>query len=399
MVILINASHIRVGGMLQVALSLLHEFSHYKNHFFHVVISPEIELQINAGVFPKNFKFYPFAEFYKSGNKIKRVWLRRKSIKYLSKIEKDVSPDIVFSVYAPTYWRPGAPHIAGFAIPHYVYADSPFFKFFPQHKLLKYIIFGKLRLRLMYRNTDFLTSQTTDVCERLSSVLHIHPERVFHVSNTISEVYNNEELWTKKVSLPPKSPNELRILIVSANFPHKNLKIIDQVIKELKISAPDVKINFLVSLPSGAFPVSESNQTNITWLGRLDVNDCPMAYKQSDFVMLPSLLEVFTAVYPEAMKMRKPILTSDLSFARNICGDAALFFNPLDPADIASRIILLFRNKNLQQELIEKGTKQLESFGTAAERAKLYLSLMEKASQLSVPTYKGLKGKPVFNQL
>lgn len=38
---------------------------------------------------------------------------------------------------------------------------------------------------------------------------------------------------------------------------------------------------------------------------------------------MPSLLECFTATYPEAMRMERPIVTTDLAFAQGLCGEAA----------------------------------------------------------------------------
>ena len=73
----------------------------------------------------------------------------------------------------------------------------------------------------------------------------------------------------------------------------------------------------------------------------------PMCTAQSDAMLLPTMLECFSASYPEAMVMKKPVLTSDLSFARSICGNAAIYFNPFDPADIADKIIGLVNDKTL----------------------------------------------------
>ncbi len=42
-------------------------------------------------------------------------------------------------------------------------------------------------------------------------------------------------------------------------------------------------------------------------------------------VFIPTLLEVFSATYLEAMLMKKPIIASDLEFSRDICGESAYF--------------------------------------------------------------------------
>ena len=50
-------------------------------------------------------------------------------------------------------------------------------------------------------------------------------------------------------------------------------------------------------------------------------------------IFLPTLLKVFIAAYPEAMKIEKPIMTSNYSFATDVCQDSALYFDPLDSKD------------------------------------------------------------------
>lgn len=78
------------------------------------------------------------------------------------------------------------------------------------------------------------------------------------------------------------------------------------------------------------------------------------------------------------MKMKKPILTSDLSFAHYLCEDAAVYFDPLNPKNIAGKIIELSENKELVNQLIQKGTQRLKTFETAKTRAEKYLDICEE---------------------
>jgi glycosyltransferase involved in cell wall biosynthesis len=99
-------------------------------------------------------------------------------------------------------------------------------------------------------------------------------------------------------------------------------------------------------------------------------------------MFLPSLIEIFTASYPEAMQMKKPILTSDLSFAHDICGEAAEYFDPVNPADIANKIIYLASNPARRTQLVKNGEKRLLQFETPASRAKNLLDVCEKISKM-----------------
>ena len=77
------------------------------------------------------------------------------------------------------------------------------------------------------------------------------------------------------------------------------------------------------------------------------------------------------------MKMQKPILTSDLPFAHDICGEAAEYFDPLNPEDIANKIIYLTNNIKRQKELIFRGEERLKHFETPETRAKKLLEVCE----------------------
>jgi len=111
--------------------------------------------------------------------------------------------------------------------------------------------------------------------------------------------------------------------------------------------------------------------------GPVQPDECPSLYRECDAMFLPTLLECFSASYPEAMAMEKPILTTDMGFARSICGNAALYFKPADPEDAVKKIHTLINDKQLRNSLVEQGKKQLQTFDTPTERAEKYLSICE----------------------
>ena len=114
--IMIYISERLTGGGLQVALSILNELQYFTENEYHICLSKKILLQIPINIF-SYIKYYIL-----DSTSILRISSR------MNKLEKKIKPDVVFSVFAPTYWRPRNKHIAGFAIPHYIYSDSPFFK-------------------------------------------------------------------------------------------------------------------------------------------------------------------------------------------------------------------------------------------------------------------------------
>jgi glycosyltransferase involved in cell wall biosynthesis len=72
-------------------------------------------------------------------------------------------------------------------------------------------------------------------------------------------------------------------------------------------------------------------------------------------LVYPSLFEGFGVPVLEAMKCGVPALTSANSSMQEIAGGAALYFDPLDPKDIADKMMQIYKDESLRNQLIQKG--------------------------------------------
>jgi glycosyltransferase involved in cell wall biosynthesis len=73
-------------------------------------------------------------------------------------------------------------------------------------------------------------------------------------------------------------------------------------------------------------------------------------------------LESFSGTYVEAMYHGKPVFTSDLDFAKTVCGDAAFYFNPLRPDSIIDSIRDAHKNPDLILSKIALSKERLTTF-------------------------------------
>jgi hypothetical protein len=78
------------------------------------------------------------------------------------------------------------------------------------------------------------------------------------------------------------------------------------------------------------------------------------------------------------MYHRLPILTSDLDFARAVCGDAALFFDPFDPVSIKNRIIQVMDSRCLQSDLVERGLVTLQKYPMNSDKVSSYIKIISE---------------------
>jgi glycosyltransferase involved in cell wall biosynthesis len=360
--IIINCSNARRGGALQVSLSFLYESLKCSENEYHVFLSEKLKESLAEHKFPDNYKFYPFKQ--------ETIYSRMISSFKLFKMERTISPDIVFTVFGPAYWKPKAPHVMGFAMGQMLYSDLAKTAGFKSNNA-----FVKFLKRMFVKYTaDHYILETQDAASRLSERFKIPKSKISVVSNTYNSNFLLQNGEFNSFPMPKKADNEFRLLTVSAFYPHKNLEIIKSVIPFLKSS--ELKIKFILTINDEDYKQYFAGYEDIIInLGPVKSSDCPSVYEQCDFMFLPTLLEVFSANYPEAMIMKLPILTSDLPFARTICQDSATYFDPKDPEDIANKILKLLKSPERQLNQIESGMVRLGDFDTAEQRMWKYMSI------------------------
>uniref|UniRef100_UPI0032173814 glycosyltransferase n=1 Tax=uncultured Draconibacterium sp. TaxID=1573823 RepID=UPI0032173814 len=371
MKILVNTSNLKMGGAIQVGISFINEIREERKHCFHIVLSKEISQQVNTKQFPSNFSFYDYSV------KANRVSAYQGKNKFLSQLENAIKPDCVFSIFSPTYWKPRSLHIAGFAAGWTINPDSIAFRQLKIVDRIKKNLQNYLKLKLSITQTDIFIGETQVVRERLNKFGKFPINKIHVVGNTFGSHFN-KVINTADFRLPIKrESDEFRFVTISANYPHKNLKILKSVIPILRRKKVNVK--FILTLPNQEFnQIFSDFDDYIINLGPVPINACPGIYAQCDALFLPTLLESFTASYPEAMIMQKPILTSNLDFAKDICKDAAEYFEPLNQQDIVQKIMNLINNEKRYNELIRLGLDRVKDFPTAKKRAEKYIEICEQ---------------------
>ena len=281
--------------------------------------------------------------------------------------------DCVLSVFGPTWWVPKCPHLCGFALAHIVMPESPFFRKMKLRTRIKSHLNSRIMSFFYHKCSRYYYTENEMISERLRKVLK--QTKVYTVTNYYNQVFDHPERW-KLSSLPPFLGKTF--ITLAAPYPHKNLPIAIDISRYLKNKYPDFLFRFVFSIEEKDYPaIDDELRCHFVFIGHVSIEECPSLYQQSDVVFQPTLLECFTAAYPEAMRMGKPIVTTDLSFARGLCGKSAIFYSPLSYQEAAESLYLVSTNESLVQSLVHHGREQLKDFDNYSDRVHKLVSLCE----------------------
>lgn len=90
--------------------------------------------------------------------------------------------------------------------------------------------------------------------------------------------------------------------------------------------------------------------------------DLPVLYSGAIASVMPSLIEGFGLPPLESMACECPVVCSNASCLPEIAGDGALYFDPNDPVDMASKMQQVIAGADLRKVLIQAGTKRIAQF-------------------------------------
>lgn len=221
--IFLDCSLLSIGGGIQVGLSIIQNIVHDPNIETILVCTPQIDVQIDRLSKQKLKACYvvPNVPFYKKisqGN-------------YIYQLEQKYKPDLVFTVFGPSYWRSTTKNIQGFALGKMLYPEVR--KLYSSKiAYFKEILFDLVKQKFCFKNVDNFLVETEVVKTRLIDKFNILPENIYVISNSYSPSFEKRLLEQRNHIFPDKL---ITTIFVPASFYfHKNLLILPKVLAELK---------------------------------------------------------------------------------------------------------------------------------------------------------------------
>lgn len=366
--ILINASNLHAGGGVQVATSFIKELSKdsFKPYLYNILVSSSVHRNLQSKNFDESlFKSY---EIFDSKGLVHSLFFSYKKLKGF---------DTVFSVFGAVYVFPRLKnHIVGFADPWIANPKNEvFYKYSNFTKLITTI---KLSIKkFFFLNCDHLIVELPHVRDALMSDKLLSNKNISVVENAISEIFFKPNEWLP-INLNINLNADMTLGFLGRSYEHKNLKILIDV-NEVLIGKYNLRCNFIFTLTESEMEVNNFNEIpNFFSSGSITVNQCPSFYELIDALIFPSLLECFSVTPLEAMIMKKKVIASNRKFIRDVCQDHALYFDPLNPNNIADVIYHYFLDVNDNSLKIEKAYSHAIGFSSANERAQKYIEIINE---------------------
>jgi glycosyltransferase involved in cell wall biosynthesis len=380
--ILVNAANTIGGGSVQKAVdfvrsSLVRDGGHRFAYTLSRVVTENLTaLDRTAGLDLTTFDASPARPLAGRGTR-----------RALLEIERRFRPDVVYSIFGPAYVRFRSPHLMGFAVGWVTHANPHAWRAFPSLPSRALHWAWCRHVAFWTRYADQWVVEARVAADGLSRVLGVPRDRIHVVPNTYSEPYARarDTGVLPNPRMAREHPSDVHLLVFTRWYPHKNLELVPPVAAALRRRDPARRYRFFLTFDTSSSHWRRIHREaqrlgvddRVVNLGPVPVAEGPGLFAAADGVFLPTLLETYTATYPEAMCSRRPIVTTDLPFARDICGDAALYAPPNDAEGAAEQIARLAGSEAVRDELVLRGEARLRDGITPMQAYDRFLGIIE----------------------
>ncbi|MFS8084053.1 MAG: glycosyltransferase family 4 protein [Acidobacteriota bacterium] len=292
---------------------------------------------------------------------------------------RDMSVDLLFCPFtAPTYFELGIPAVC--TIHDFQYKTYPEF-FSEEDAGHRHYVFLEAcrRASVLVAVSDF--SRNAAIAHgqvdasRIRTIHHRIAKRMCPITHCESEVLSRLGLTPKKYLLYPanfwKHKNHEMLLTAFGIACYGGLA---EDIKLVCTGAPGARQKWLKSA------VCTMNLgARVIFPGYLSNAELAALMANCSGVVFPSLYEGFGLPVIEAMAAGVPVACANTTALPEVADDAAIFFDPRVPTQIAQAIILLVENDALRARLILAGQQRAAEFSDAGRMATEYWELFQHA--------------------
>ena len=210
-----------------------------------------------------------------------------------------------------------------------------------------------------------------------SEILRFYP---FVKSSKVSVAYPAVDTSHFHTSDHQAAPAERFALTVSSLDPRKNFLRLVEAFNGIE----DCKL-YIVGNANRVFGGEggkDLEKDNVKVLGRVSDEELLRLYHQAECFIFPSIYEGFGIPPIEAMACDCPVLASDIPVLREVCADAAEFFDPYDVESIHNAILAYLKDTDTKKPLLQaKGKATVQRFSWQQSAQAIILLAKEMAKR------------------
>jgi glycosyltransferase involved in cell wall biosynthesis len=195
------------------------------------------------------------------------------------------------------------------------------------------------------RSAEAVIVTTEFVRGRALELLELDPSRVYVIPHAI-----NHTLFRQG-----EEQREPLVIYPARAWPHKNHTRLFEAFAILRKHSPELR---LILTGGGLERLGQLPEGVERW-GIVPPAELASLYRRAACLVFPSLYEGFGLPPLEAMASGCPVAASNVSAIPEVCGDAAVFFDPMDPESIANAVI---EADSRAEELRERGLARAATF-------------------------------------
>ena len=390
--VLINAASAGLGGALTYITNLLRELPGVAvpgDQFFAIV--PELKVSVfDKVVDHKMTELIPYAPTHPTT--LRRLYFDNWTI---PRIARELDADVLFSSTGLATLRSPCPQVL--LVRNAAYFCPVFERKYKEINAPFLSIWGRRSMSfLSMRAADIVVFPSQAMLENVASHVSITKK---HMA-ILSYGFSSDRFFqggTAKPAIADKMERwrdaGYRILLnVSHYAVHKNFETLIESLAT--VIASGVKIKFVCTLSNRTQSADtftrESNKFYVlqydslltrerelgisgavVHAGDFDHAQLHYLYERADVFVFPSFTESFGHPLVEAMSCGLPIVASDTAVNRELCGEAARYFDTFDPVSCASALESTLRDADLRGAMQAKGLERSKDFSWTNHTASL----------------------------
>jgi glycosyltransferase involved in cell wall biosynthesis len=216
--------------------------------------------------------------------------------------------------------------------------------------------------------------------ERIVQLTGVEADRIQVISNGVDRRFQPKDRKTIKETIAHLGLTEPYILFVGSLEPRKNLKMLLETWQMGNFEGATLAVAGTTGRVFQRFQ-TDSTPKGVRLLGRVDDDLLPILYSGAAGFVYGSIYEGFGLPPLEALACGCPIAVSDIPAHREVCGEAALYFDPFRTEDLLSKLEMLLRFDSSERvSLAEQGFRRAALYRWETAAAQTWKLLQQQAN-------------------